>query len=151
MIQPKQSQVKKMKNKITFIAKYWLPPLLWAVVIFLFSSHPTKGVSEIHWQDFIVKKTAHLIEYGFLAILIYRGLINSKVKNLHAGIAAILVSFIYGATDEIHQMFTPGRESTIRDVIFDTIGAVIVIYFIWRLLPKAPKRLKTLAKKLEIS
>ena len=143
--------MKKKKNKIAFIVKYWLPPLLWAVVIFLFSSHPTKGVSEIHWQDFIVKKSAHIIEYGILALLIYRGLINSKVSKLHAGIAAILTSFIYGATDEFHQMFTPGREPTVRDIIIHNIMKSIIIYLIWKLLPKAPEKLKILAKKLEIS
>lgn len=130
--------------------KLWLPPVLWAAVIFIFSSFPTTKTFEVYWQDFIAKKTAHLIEYAIFAALNYRALKESGVKRKNAGLYSILVAVVYGATDEIHQSFTPGRGPTVRDVFFDTIGAITAIYTIWNLLPKAPEKLKNWAKKLQL-
>lgn len=138
------------KEKIKRIITLWLPPILWAVVIFLFSSYPTKQASEIYWKDFVVKKTGHIVEYAIFASLLYRGFKETGVRKRNASIFAIFLSIIYGASDEFHQSFTPGREPTVRDVIFDTIGASFAIYTIWNLLPKAPKRLKKWAKNLQI-
>ncbi|MEK7188482.1 MAG: VanZ family protein [Patescibacteria group bacterium] len=130
---------------------YWVPPLIWGGVIFLFSSLARVRTSDIYWQDFLLKKSAHIIEYAILTILLYRAFRNSQVKGAkRAMIYSILISIFYSITDEIHQSFVPGRESRIRDVVFDTIGASLAIYVIWKLLPKAPQRLKLLAKKLQL-
>lgn len=130
--------------------KYWLPVVLWSGVIFMFSSLPTNRTSQIYWQDFIVKKTAHIVEYAIFTLLLYRALKISGVEKKEAGVYSIILAVIYGMSDEFHQSFTPGREPTVRDVIFDTIGAVSIIYYIWKLLPKAPKRLRNWARKLEL-
>jgi len=135
-----------MKKTLNF----WLPPVVWALVIFLFSSKPVIPSSLFFWKDFIIKKTAHVVEYGILAALLYRALKEYGVQKYNAGLIAILIALIYGATDELHQSFTPGREPRVRDVFFDTIGAILSIYSIWNLLPKAPKKLKTWAKKLQL-
>jgi VanZ family protein len=128
----------------------WAPPVIWAILIFLVSAYPTARTSEIHWKDFIVKKTAHVIEYGIFAALVYRAFRASGVKKANAGIYAIFVALAYGLTDEFHQSYTPGREPKIRDVAFDTIGAIASIYSIWNLLPKAPERLKKWARALQL-
>jgi len=91
-----------------------------------------------------------MIEYGIFAALIYRGLVASGVKKNNAGIYSILLALLYGVTDEFHQSYTPGREPRVRDVVFDTIGAILTIYSIWNLLPKAPERLRAWAKKLQL-
>jgi VanZ family protein len=138
------------KEKLIKILKFWLPVLLWMGIIFIFSSYPTSRASEVHWEDFIVKKTAHIIEYGFLATLVYRAFINNGVNKQKASYYAILVAAFYGFTDELHQSFTPGREPTLRDVIFDTLGAISAVYLVLRYLPKAPERVRSWAKKLEM-
>ncbi len=130
--------------------KYWLPVVLWSSVIFMFSSLPTNRTSQIYWQDFIVKKTAHIVEYAIFTLLLYRALMESGIEKKKAGIYSIFLAILYGASDEFHQSFTPGREPTVRDVIFDTIGAVSIIYYIWNLLPKAPERLRTWARKWQL-
>ena len=132
------------------LLKYWVPPIIWACVIFVVSAHPLAKTSQIYWKDFIIKKTAHMIEYGIFAALIYRGLVASGVKKNNAGIYSILLALLYGVTDEFHQSYTPGREPRVRDVVFDTIGAILTIYSIWNLLPKAPERLRAWAKKLQL-
>ena len=117
-----------MPKQVLSRIKVWAPVAAWAVVIFLFSSLSVTPTTEIYWQDFVVKKTAHVIEYGIFAALLYRALRSEGVEKINAGLLAILVSVIYGATDEFHQGFTPGREPRVRDVVFDTIGAIAGIY-----------------------
>ncbi len=140
--------------KISNVKKFlilWIPPIIWAVIIFGFSANPTTQVSQVRWQDFVFKKFVHVVEYGVFATLIYRALINSEVNRKKAGYWAAGLAIIYGFTDEFHQSFTPGREPTLRDVTFDTIGALLAIYILWYLLPKAPKTLKSWAKKLQLT
>ena len=117
-----------MPKQVLSRIKVWAPVAAWAVIIFLFSSLSVTPTTEIYWQDFVVKKTAHVIEYGIFAALLYRALRSEGVEKINAGLLAILVSVIYGATDEFHQGFTPGREPRVRDVVFDTIGAIAGIY-----------------------
>ncbi len=133
-----------MRNKSFWIqfALLWLPVILWASVIFSFSTIPTAHVSEIHWKDFIVKKLAHVTEYGIFALFLYRALKTSGMDKKRAGYTAIVLCFLYGLSDEFHQSFTPGREPAFRDVLFDTLGASLGIFAVWKLLPKAPPKIK---------
>ena len=116
-------------KKVKKIVKYWGPPVLWAGVIFCFSTLPQIRTTEIYWQDFILKKTAHMVEYGILAILLYRALKYSGAGVRKAAIFSILIAVVYAMTDEFHQSFVLGRESRVRDVIFDTIGSILAITF----------------------
>jgi len=128
----------------------WLPPLVWAGVIFAFSSMSFTPVNQFYWHDFVVKKSAHIVEYAILTALLYRGFrVSGFTKKRAAGIS-IVMAILYGFSDEFHQSFTPGREPKVRDVLFDTIGSVLAIYLIWKSLPKAPKKLKIWAKKLQL-
>jgi VanZ family protein len=140
------------KSKIAKrVAKFWLPVIVWAIVIFLFSSRPTTPTSKIYLKDFIVKKTGHVVEYAVFTALLYRALKESGVEKREAGVYSIILAVLYGVSDEFHQSFTPGRDPKARDVFFDTIGAILAIYSLWRLLPRAPKRLRLWAKRLQLS
>lgn len=139
-----------MKINKNILIFYWLPVILWAGVIFTFSAFPATRTSEIHWQDFIVKKSAHVIVYFILSVFLYRAFVSSGFKKINAGYISILIAMFYGVSDEFHQSFTPGREPHIRDVIFDTIGATLAIYVIWKILPRAPKKLRKLAESLQL-
>lgn len=114
------------------IFNYWFPPIVWALIIFTFSSFSTPSTSAIYWQDFVVKKLAHMVEYGIFAFLLYRALRAYEVNKTRAVILSILIAGVYGLTDEFHQSFTPGREPRIRDVAFDTIGASLSMLLIWK-------------------
>ncbi|OGM31672.1 hypothetical protein A2803_04555 [Candidatus Woesebacteria bacterium RIFCSPHIGHO2_01_FULL_44_21] len=130
--------------------RFFLPVILWAGVIFAFSSYPTGTTTEIYWQDFIIKKMAHMVEYGVLTILSYRAFWNSGDGKRNAMISAVALAVFYAITDEIHQSFTPGREPRARDIIFDTIGALGVAFIIWKLLPIAPARLRRWAENFQL-
>ena len=121
------------------LLKYWLPPILWGLIIFSFSSLQVGSSNEIYWKDFVIKKTAHVVEYAILAVLLYRAMIGSDVEKKKAIIFSILIVSLYGFTDEFHQSFTPGREPRIRDVIIDTIGGALGVLTFCKVLEKYPK------------
>jgi VanZ family protein len=129
---------------------FWAPVVVWAGVIFAFSSIPATPTSEIHWQDFIVKKSAHFVEYAILATLLFRALTGSGIERKRSGYLSILFSVLYAASDEFHQSFTPGREATVRDVLIDTAGAVSAVYYIQNILPNTKGNLRKLAKLMKI-
>ena len=87
------------------------------------SSH-TSGL-DANALTFIVRKTAHFTEYAILGILFYffyRQILPQK-NGLRLFALAILSSFLYACTDEIHQLFVPGRSGQFTDVLVDTFGA----------------------------
>jgi VanZ family protein len=121
-----------------------------AGIIFKLSSGNVPKASDIYWQDFVAKKFAHVIVYGILAILIYRALVAGGTAKKRAIIWAVLLATLYGVSDEFHQHYTQGRESKIRDVGFDGLGAVFAIFFTTKILPKLPSEFVEFGKKLEI-
>jgi VanZ family protein len=139
-----------MKNKIIKFLSLWLPPILWALLIFKFSSGTIPVASPVYWQDFVVKKTGHVLLFGALALLVYRGLIGEGINRKKAAFLAIAMAFLYGASDEFHQMFTQGREARVRDAIIDGAGAIVMIYLTYHFLPRLPKKVQKFLLKFNI-
>jgi VanZ family protein len=94
----------------------WLPVLVWAAVIFAFSSIPSLSSGLGTW-DTILRKVAHVTEYAVLGGLLYRAL-GREPLALAAGIA-------YAATDELHQHFVRGRHASPVDVAIDALGVAV--------------------------
>jgi VanZ family protein len=99
--------------------------LLWAAVIFAFSSIPSLSSGLGTW-DLVLRKLAHLTEYAILGALLYRWLASIPL--------AVLVGSAYAATDEIHQTFVTGRAGRPLDWAIDTAGVLIGIGLLiaWR-------------------
>ncbi len=94
-------------------------------------------------MDFIIKKSAHILEYTVLFLLWFRALGNKNPFQ------AIIFSLIYAFTDEIHQLFVPGRTGRLRDVGIDFVGmfisAILIVKFdLWKTLlsPLPSKKLE---------
>jgi VanZ family protein len=94
----------------------WLPVVLWAVLIFTFSSIPSLSTGLGTW-DTILRKGAHIAEYAILGMLLLRAF-EREAPALAAGIA-------YAASDELHQHFVRGRHGAPVDVAIDAIGLCI--------------------------
>lgn len=139
-----------MRAKIVRQLYAWLPVILWAGLIFRFSSGTIPLASVVYWQDFAVKKSGHVILFGILAVLIYRGLRMEKVDRKRAAIWAVVLATLYGITDEYHQMFTSGRTSRIRDVFIDSLGSTLIILVAYYLPPMLSKKMYTLVEKLDL-
>lgn len=129
-----------------------MPVVVWAGVIFLFSTLVVVKSPEFNLLDFIIKKSAHFIEYAILALLFYRALTNTTgVSKAKARMLALLFIVFYGISDEYHQSFTPGRQPTVRDVLIDSLGGATSLFLIWKYLQKMPGKLRELAKSLQIA
>jgi VanZ family protein len=140
-----------VKRKILKFLSLWLPPILWAGLIFKFSSGVVPVTSQVYWQNFLVKKIGHILLFGALALLTYRGLIGQGIKRKKAAILAVIISIFYGATDEFHQMYVQGREARVRDVLIDGVGASLIIYFVYHFFSKLPKKVQVFLLQFDIS
>ncbi len=69
----------------------------------------------------------HIVAYFFLAFFLNIALV--KGKNEKMIFVAILVSIIYGFTDEIHQYFVPGRHASLSDIGLNVIGISLASLF----------------------
>ena len=74
----------------------------------------------------LTDKIVHVFEYSLLGILVARALLNTTPWTRRiVFLVAIMVCFLYGLTDEYHQSFVPGRDSSIFDALADFFGANI--------------------------
>ncbi len=113
---------------VNSLLRYWLPPVLWMSVIFFLSAQPSLPHYPDTVLDTILKKAAHMVEYGILAILLWRALSRGRGTLRRAALViAFLVSVLYAASDEYHQTFVPGRNGTPVDVGIDVVGALVAL------------------------
>lgn len=98
--------------------KGWLWPLAIAVLIFAASSRSTVAGPRIPHFD----KVVHFSVYGLLATLVCR-----QGRGWRAAAGALLAVSVFGATDEWHQSFVPGRSSEVADWLADTAGAALAV------------------------
>jgi VanZ family protein len=81
----------------------------------------------IHHLNVFFRKSAHIIVFGVLAILIYQSLKRSSYSYF----IALFLTFLYAIFDEWHQSFVPERTSAFKDVLFDTFGACIALLLLY--------------------
>jgi len=110
------------------IFKLWVPVLSWLGLIYFFSSIP--GLNSGLECDTILRKIAHMMEYGILTFLLYRAFRDTwKLDTLSLLFYPAVISFAYAVSDEIHQLFVPNRHGAVVDVWIDTVG-IIFFYLI---------------------
>ena len=103
----------------------FVPPVLLMGVIFFLSAQPDLNSGLGSW-DTVLRKCAHMAEYGLLWFLWWRALgYGSKLPA-----AAIAVA--YAATDELHQHFVEGRHGTPVDMLIDSAGIALAIVAVRR-------------------
>lgn len=110
-----------------------MPVLFYAALIFYLSSQSLDFVGEGPFPQW--DKVAHATEYGLFSFLILRALGGTfpNTLKLTLAISAVLIAVAYGASDEFHQSFVPGRDSDLFDVMADGGGASLVsaIWLFW--------------------
>ena len=105
------------------LIRRWGPALTWAAVIFTLSS-----ISKLPAPpDAFTDKHAHLAAYAILAAAIVWGFTDGAPARTtwRAAVAAAVLATLYGATDEWHQSFVPGRELSAADLVADALGALL--------------------------
>ncbi len=148
-----------MKKKITDIAKI-VPSVLWMGVIYRYSDMPAvrstnqsvtvterilmllsrfvtiedaKKAVLIETFEPYIRKLAHMTEYALLFLLCIPAVMVFVKERKRAVAVSALVSFLYACSDEIHQLFVPGRSGSPKDVGVDMIGtgAAALVYIIF--------------------
>ncbi len=119
----------------------WALVVLWAALIFFMSAHSgsqmDSGIlgsikvflanaicSIIGPCDDPVSPVGHFCEYTIFGILLAYAF-HGRLTWKYALICAIVVASCYGVTDEIHQLFVPGRMCDPADWATDTCGATL--------------------------
>jgi VanZ family protein len=146
-----------MKNKKLILP--WLFTIMWMVIIFLFSSQNapestqlstvfTQNVIkffaslmgiDLKWEriyylstqfDMLVRKSGHMFVYLILGLFVTNAFsytIKNKSKLFNY---SLLFCVLYSISDEIHQIFVPGRACRIFDILVDSIGILFGVLII---------------------
>ena len=83
-------------------------------------------IENIELLSFIIRKLAHYTEYLILGFLVINMFTKNNINNLY--LISIILCIIYATSDEIHQIFVPGRACQLRDILIDSIGSITGIY-----------------------
>jgi len=125
----------------------WTLVILWMALIFYMSHQPAAKSSELSSgitviisdiiqkvvtdiklnQDslsHIIRKSAHFLEYMVLGVLVVNSLLDTDKPKPRLIFLAILMCILYAISDEIHQIFVPGRSGQVSDVLIDSLGGL---------------------------
>jgi VanZ family protein len=126
--------------------------LAWAVLVFYLSTerfgsgfsqgllaqaitllHISVSPRTFHILDTLLRKIAHLTEYGILAFFVYGSFAEQQLFRwrLRQAIWCIGIVGLYSLTDEFHQRYVPGRHASLVDCGIDVAGAAIAIVIIF--------------------
>ena len=136
---------KAISSKTVRNLKNRLPALIWAGLIFIFSTNVfsagnTGGIladllryffsalsdDNIQLIHTLIRKLGHFSEYFILAVLILRALRQETGEKLQTPRLALGLGLtaLYAVSDEFHQAFVPSRTASIADVLLDIFGGI---------------------------
>lgn len=124
--------------------KQWWPALVWAAVIWSFSTgvftsentasiiipilrwlFPHATPHTLHLIHHLIRKSGHFIEYFVFSLLLLRSIRSGRPgTHLTWALATIALVACWAAIDEFHQSFVPGRTAAVADVLLDTCGGI---------------------------
>jgi VanZ family protein len=115
-----------MKNPEKGLARFIvfkLPALAYMAFIFYMSSGPINSPMLVQFPDYFL----HSAGYSLLSVLLFwalnEGFCPKKIPGSH--FFPILITVLYGISDEFHQSFVPGRDPAINDVLSDAVGGIL--------------------------
>ena len=131
--------------------KYWIPALCVAALISAFSTHYFSGeqtarirIPVLHWlfpfanshtlhlMHVGIRKLAHVTEFGVLSVSVFHGVRAERHGwKIKWAVITLVIAVSYAGLDEWHQSFVPLREARFRDVLIDSIGALLAQVFVW--------------------
>lgn len=104
-----------------------LPALATASFIYWLSDGPLPEGSLPPFR--LADKVAHAAAFGFFTLTLLPALrIGVGLPRRVAVRHALLLAILYGAFDEVHQGWVPGREKDIGDFLADAAGAGIAAF-----------------------
>ena len=113
---------KSMKKAFLF----WILLYVYSFFIFYYSGNPDPGKglgiqNVLNIYNFYV----HLLEYFFFTILVYLAFMDTRQLQKNILFSTILFVTLFAISDELHQLFVPGRYFSIADIGIDVVGALL--------------------------
>jgi len=105
-------------------AGLWAPVVVYGAGVYYLSSLSVPPVAG-RLPDYVV----HPLEYLGLTLLVVRALNGGLLTPISrlTQFSAIALTVIYAVSDEIHQLHVPRRTASLKDVLSDTLGAVLAV------------------------
>lgn len=106
----------------------WAPVVVYMALIFFVS-----GLSQAPLPSNVSDKNAHAAAYFVMALLAVRAIHGGLPARVTARGAAIALAITigYGALDETHQYFVPGRSADVLDLLADATGGLVGLMLCW--------------------
>jgi hypothetical protein len=80
----------------------------------------------------LIRKSAHFCIFGILGMISFAAYdALKKIKAKAVLLFAFITCVLYAISDEIHQLFVPGRSCEFLDVMIDSAGALLGILAIY--------------------
>jgi len=154
-------EIKRVKTKTTLNKVYFVISLVIVLSLFVLifclsqqngeDSTETSGwftsllnfIFPFELTEAFVRTMAHFSEFACLSFFMNNLFVSYKSK--FCPVIACVLSFIYAITDEIHQIFVPGRACQFQDMMVDLAGIVsgmavyAIIYLIIKQIQKNAK------------
>lgn len=89
-----------------------------------------------------VRKSAHFTIYFILGIALVSFLREFSIPIQKLLLLSIFLAFLYACSDEVHQLFIPGRTGRAFDVFIDTLGASFGVFLYYLLFRKKLKEVQ---------
>lgn len=107
---------------------FWLPLVVWLLVVYNFSATPAKDLPQINVP--YIDKLFHAVVYFVFGVLLIRAFDKSdfNVSLAKLAVLAIIISICYGISDELHQLFVQGRSCEVFDFLADCAGSFTGIF-----------------------
>lgn len=127
-----------IKSRKIYVAISWVLVFACMVAIFCLSAQTANDSAELS-GSFIraifqligielpqegIRTVAHMLEFMGLSLLAFNAVYATWKKKM-TPVIAFGGTVIYAITDEIHQIFVPGRAFQISDILVDSTGALI--------------------------
>ena len=94
----------------------------------------------------VIRKLAHFSIYTLVGISMMTFMETFSISTRKKVIVSLIVGALYATSDEIHQLFIPGRTAAVTDVLIDTFGVavgILIVRGIANSITKGHKELKT--------
>jgi VanZ family protein len=115
-----------MQQKATPILLRWLPAMILMLVIFILSGQPASRLPVFGAYDLLIKKLGHATGYAMLGLAYFYAL-PPRLRSGYRWLLALLMAVLFALSDEFHQSFIEGRNSSLIDVMIDTAGAMVAL------------------------
>ncbi len=116
----------RMRTRELPLIVRWIPSIVMMGAIFFFSSLPAGLIPSFGEWDLLIKKAGHASGYALLGLAYYFAL-PPRLSSGFRWVLAMILVILFALSDEFHQSFVLGRNSSVIDVGIDAMGAAIAL------------------------